>query len=167
MTSNKDNKRMFWERQKGESRQAFEAFAVYRDMGVTRSTAKVARELGKSKALMDRWSARWLWVARADAYDAEIDRQRRLSREEQIVQHLDRAASLGRFLQSVGLAGLRELQGRNVVEPPTELVRYIVAGIAEERRALGLPSDAVVYELRGGAADPAVQALNRATELLR
>lgn len=35
------------------------------DAGASRSTAKVARTVGISKALMDRWSGRWSWVLRA------------------------------------------------------------------------------------------------------
>jgi hypothetical protein len=66
-----------WERLDGESVQAFEGFALYRDMGVERSLAKVAARLGKSKALMDRWSARDRWVARADSWDVEADRLHR------------------------------------------------------------------------------------------
>jgi hypothetical protein len=36
-----------WERQKGESQQAFQAFVAYRDMGSDRSAAKVGRRLGR------------------------------------------------------------------------------------------------------------------------
>jgi len=43
-----------WFRQKGESRKAYEAFAVYRDLGAARSQAKVAEQLGKSLELMKR-----------------------------------------------------------------------------------------------------------------
>ncbi len=64
-----------WERQEGESAQAFQAFAKYRDMGAERSLAKVAQELGKSKPLMERWSSRWHWGIRADAWDDELDRR--------------------------------------------------------------------------------------------
>jgi len=64
-----------WERQEGESAPAFQAFAAYRDMGAERSLAKVAQKLGKSKALMERWSRRWRWGARADAWDDETDRR--------------------------------------------------------------------------------------------
>ena len=39
-----------WERQKGETPQAFEAFSIYRDMGSSRSTAKVGRKLGLKEA---------------------------------------------------------------------------------------------------------------------
>ena len=48
-----------WERQFNESRKAFEAFCVYRDMGPARSGEKVARELSKSAQLIRRWSAKW------------------------------------------------------------------------------------------------------------
>ncbi len=67
-----------WERQEGESAQAFQGFAAYRDMGAERSLAKVAQKLGKSKALMERWSVRWQWVVRSDAWDDELDRQTRV-----------------------------------------------------------------------------------------
>lgn len=57
-----------WERQERESPQAFQAFQIYLNFGVERSTAKVARTLGKSKCLIDRWSSRWKWVARVQSH---------------------------------------------------------------------------------------------------
>jgi uncharacterized heparinase superfamily protein len=53
------------------------AFECYRDMGAERSTAKVARALGKSKTLMDRWPGQDGWPERAGAWDAELDARRR------------------------------------------------------------------------------------------
>jgi hypothetical protein len=63
-----------WERLTGESQQSFEAFTIYRDMGAERSLAKVARQLGKSSTLIERWSGRDAWVTRCDAWDLELDR---------------------------------------------------------------------------------------------
>lgn len=64
-----------WERQKGESAQAYEAFSTYRDMGPERSIAKVAQALNKSRALMGRWSSQWNWVERVRAYDNELEKE--------------------------------------------------------------------------------------------
>jgi hypothetical protein len=64
-----------WERRQGEGARAFEAFAMYRDMGTERSLAKVGVNLGKSVKLMERWSATHRWVARAAAWEDEKDRR--------------------------------------------------------------------------------------------
>lgn len=59
-----------WDRQPGESSPAYDAFLVYRDLGNARSCAAVGRKLGKSTTLMDRWSGRWSWVERTEAWDS-------------------------------------------------------------------------------------------------
>lgn len=59
-----------------------EAFTAYRDLGQERSTAAVARALGKSKGLMDRWSGEDGWVDRVAHWEAECDRRRREEFEE-------------------------------------------------------------------------------------
>lgn len=60
-----------WERQPTESSQAYEAFTVY--LKVKEENAgglrEVARRLGKSAALMDRWSKRDGWVERHRAWE--------------------------------------------------------------------------------------------------
>lgn len=66
-----------WERQKGESEKAFEAFVTYRDMGTKRSLRAVCEKLGKSKTLIDRWSSDKDWVERVRAYDNDIEKEAR------------------------------------------------------------------------------------------
>jgi hypothetical protein len=63
-----------WERQPGEKARAYEAAKLYFELGAARSLAAVGQKLGKSKALMERWSVRWNWTERAAAYDRHIDR---------------------------------------------------------------------------------------------
>jgi hypothetical protein len=79
--------RNLYDRQPGESEKEFTAFRSYLDLGPKRSLAKVGRRLGKSKALMERWSSQWKWVARVKAYtdhmmhEADLEQQRRARRK--------------------------------------------------------------------------------------
>lgn len=67
-----------WERQENESAKAYEAFSLYRDLGPERSLARVGQTLGKSRALMERWSSRHDWVDRVRGLE---DRDAMLKRE--------------------------------------------------------------------------------------
>lgn len=58
-----------WDRQRGETAQAYEGFAMYRDMGLGRSLHKVCAQTGKSYSLISRWSSRWKWAERSRAWD--------------------------------------------------------------------------------------------------
>lgn len=66
-----------WERQKGESAQAYEAFSIYLGMGAERSLSAVAQKLSKSLPLIKRWSREKEWQERIRAYDNDIEKQAR------------------------------------------------------------------------------------------
>lgn len=66
-----------WERQAGESEEAWQAFVLYRDQAPPRSLREVCKEVGKEKALIGRWSSENRWVARVAAWDREQDRVKR------------------------------------------------------------------------------------------
>lgn len=59
-----------WDRQPGETSKAYAAFVAYRDLGGERSYAKVARQLGKSTTLLDRWGRQNDWQSRTAAWDS-------------------------------------------------------------------------------------------------
>ena len=71
-----------WDRQLNETGVAYQAFQTYRDIGLTRSQTKVALQVGKSQALMERWSAKHSWALRAASWDREIDREHQLTQIE-------------------------------------------------------------------------------------
>lgn len=124
-----------WERQSGESTQAFEAFAAYRDLGAARSVAKVARELGKSTTLLFRWSKQYAWVMRATAYDREQDR---VFLAEQRQARRDIARRHARVAQAFLGKAVARLQGLDPRElTPAELLRYFQVAAEIERRAAG------------------------------
>ena len=65
----KDN----FDRCEGESAQAYEAARAYFDLRADRSLVEVCKKLGKRKSLISRWSTRWNWVERANAWDRFVD----------------------------------------------------------------------------------------------
>ncbi len=79
-----------WERQDGESSQAFAAFVLYRDLGPHRSLLKAYQRHKPDAELLaglwSEWSARWRWLDRALAYDDHCDAQRRKVREKRLVE---------------------------------------------------------------------------------
>ena len=135
-----------WDRLEGESAAAFSAFCEYRDMGAERSLVKVGQQLGKSRALMERWSAAWNWVGRVWDFDvAEAERTReQLARDRLAMRR--RQARIGMAMQSVGSYGLRELQQKIERGEPLnltvdEIVNLMRVGAELERRAVGEEKD--------------------------
>jgi hypothetical protein len=61
-----------FEQQPMESAKAFAAFSVYLGLGPERSLATVGQKLGKSMALLERWSSRWRWPERAQAHATHL-----------------------------------------------------------------------------------------------
>jgi hypothetical protein len=61
-----------FEQQPKESAKAFEAFSLYLGLGANRSLAAVAKKLGKSAGLIERWSAKYEWPERVRAHGAHL-----------------------------------------------------------------------------------------------
>ncbi len=150
-----------WERQPGETRRAFAAFCHYRDMGVKRSTRRVADELTISDTLARRWSARWAWVARSGAWDEEQDRQARAAQLDAIKEMNARQAKIGHAAQAVIQHRLNEWmkaiqENKGVSLSALEMARLLEAAVKVERLARGEPTDVQKQAAgEGGFADVA------------
>ncbi len=142
-----------WDRQSGESRQAYAAFRGYVEAGPTRSAAKVAAECGKTPRLIERWSARWSWVARAGAYDehtaAVFDDELVVRRREAAVRHARIAVAMQEKLaERIGALDVDELS-------PRDLAYWLDVTVKVERAALGVGER---VELSGPEGGPIVLA---------
>jgi hypothetical protein len=133
-----------WERQSGESPQAFEAFAAYRDLGPARSLTKAARELGKSRTLLGRWSKQYAWVMRAAAYDREQDRMFLAEQQQARRDIARRHAKLAQAFLGKAVARLQGLDPREL--SPSDLLRYFQVAAEIERRAAGEEPAGVVAQ---------------------
>lgn len=98
-----------WERQPKESLKAWEAFKIYRDMGADRSLAKVGERLGKSAALMEKWSATHAWVDRSRKWDAEKDRLDRKAQLDDIRKMRKRHADMANAMLIKAAAALKKI----------------------------------------------------------
>src|SRR5688572_2143686 len=92
--------RQIWERHERESNEAFEAFKIYLNLGVERSTKKVAEQLGKSLSLIQRWSADWRWVERCRAFDNYVFQQELEDLEKDRVRARRAHANVSRMFQT-------------------------------------------------------------------
>lgn len=143
-----------WERQLNESTQAFEAFAAYRDMGASRSLAKVSRQVCKSKALMERWSVDHDWVKRVAAWDAEKDRVARETTLNDIIEMRKRHAAIAKKMMDTADSALNNIKPDEV--STNEIARLVEIASKLERISRGDAGD-VIEERDGGDAVPHVQ----------
>lgn len=99
-----------WERQQGESSQAYEAFQKYRDMGGKRTQTAVAKELGKSVTLINRWAAKYGWKSRALSYDNYLEKEALREATKQARSMRARHIKLAMFLQKMAADKLEKIK---------------------------------------------------------
>jgi hypothetical protein len=58
-----------WDRLSAEGPTPFQAFEVYTHLGLTRSLQKVSEQVGTSVPMLKKWSVKFHWIERAQAWD--------------------------------------------------------------------------------------------------
>lgn len=120
-----------WERQKGESEKAYEAFVIYRDMGAERTITAVGKRLAKSRNLIDRWSVRWNWQERVLAYDNELQREAKAEAAKEYKEMTKRHIGIAGMLQKKALDALKALDIKEM--SPRDIREYIKMATDLER----------------------------------
>lgn len=120
-----------WERQKGESEQAFEAFVIYRDLGLKRSNHEVCEKLSKSRQLITRWKSRYGWDERARAYDNELERQAHAEAVKDLKEMTKRHTKIAIQMQRKALEALEKLSVEDMT--PRDIKEYIKIATELER----------------------------------
>lgn len=85
-----------WDRIPEETNKAYTAFVIYLHFGTDRSLQKVADQLGKTKRNIEKWSSKYKWAMRVDAYDKE---QAVFLAEERKKDHLNQLAQFQKHAQ--------------------------------------------------------------------
>lgn len=142
-----------WERQEGETNKQFEAFCLYRDMGIDRSLRNVSNQLNKSVTLLGRWSSANRWVERCSEWDSEQDRLNRIQQQKAIAKMRETHARAAAIVVSKGLKALNELDIKNM--SASDILKYITDGAKLERVSRGDIGE-VVEQRDGGETAPPV-----------
>ena len=128
-----------WERQPNESSRAFEAFAVYRDMGAERSYAKTSQKLGKNKTTIDQWGRNNQWVSRIAAWDDEQDRLTRETLIKGITAMRKNHADVAYEMLQKARAALQSLPLEEMTM--TDIARAVDVASKLERLSRGEPTE--------------------------
>ena len=105
-----------WERQKGESAQAFAAFLVYLNLGAERSHQTVSQQCGKSISLIGRWSRAYGWVERCRAWDNYLQQEAKKAAVAEVRRMNQRHAKMASAIQATAMQALQEM-GTSMVNP--------------------------------------------------
>jgi len=130
-----------WERLPNESSKAYQAFCIYRDLGVERSLEKVAQNRGKpgSRSWLDSWSTKYHWVERARAYDDYLEQEKRKEREKAILEMVDRHIKEAMALQQKALERLKTLNPDELTT--RDVLNYLLEAMKVERLCRGEPTE--------------------------
>ena len=120
-----------WERQPGESEQAFEAFRIYRDLGMKRSNAEVCKQLSKSRQLISRWKSNYNWDERVRAYDNDLEKQQHAEAVKNLKDMTSRHIKIAMSLQRKALEALDRMKVEDMT--PRDIKEYIKMATELER----------------------------------
>lgn len=132
-----------WDRQDDEPEKAYSYFALYRDLGRTRTVAKAAAEVHKSRDYLHKLASTWRWVQRAQAWDREQDRLYSEGLAERRRDMAERHARIASALQAKIVARLQSLDPAKLT--PNDIARWLEVATRVERLALGLPDSTTAH----------------------
>ena len=128
-----------WERLEDETSKAYQWFCNYRDLGPERSLVKVAQNAGKGKnykVQLERWSLKYDWVCRCEAYDTYLEGERRSAQENEILKTAREHIRLSDAIMKKVKIRLTALDPNEL--SPRELALFIELAVRMKREALGI-----------------------------
>lgn len=120
-----------WERQPGETEKAYEAFLLYKNLGPGRTISEVSRRLSKSRQLITRWSGRYNWRERGEAFDRENERKEQLSIQKARAQMVKRHLKLGMAVQGKAIKALEAMDPDEL--KPGDIRDFLRFGVSLEK----------------------------------
>lgn len=141
-----------WDIQPDESSMAYEAFLKYRDLGIRRTIAQAAAELGRtSPSQLHKWSGEHKWAVRVRQYDNFLDKVRQKEHEAAIREMSRKQAEIGAQMQDLAKERIQEFAATPEMRATIsarEAVLLAVEGVKIERLARGKSTENVEHALK-------------------
>lgn len=144
-----NNEGLRWFRMPGESRKAYEAFTVYRDLGPARSLRLAAEKVGKDISLIKKWSSKWGWVDRADSFDKNEEVERMWDMRARRIQWLEQDLQATERMQEKIRQRLETLDPKNLT--PSQLIRWYDVISRRQEKILGITPEQLEEQLASQA----------------
>jgi len=128
-----------WEKLSNETTKAYAAFCIYRDLGSERRIDKVLAVTGKrNRSSLIKWSSKYNWVERVQAYDQYLEELKRKEQEQAIIEMSRRHAELAVRMQDLIKARLEEIDVNAL--SPRDLATWLDIATKLERLSRGEPT---------------------------
>lgn len=124
-----------WDRQYGESLEAYKAFAMFMDAGVSRNFHNVVVRLNKTQEQVESWSIDFAWRKRVKLYDIEQERLRLLHHRNELDRMCDRHAKIARAMSKKLTERLDSVDISELA--PKDIAQWFKSIVEVERHALG------------------------------
>jgi hypothetical protein len=155
--------RKIWEQWDDESPQAFEAFEIYRDQPKgKRSGVRVGKKLGKSAGLIERWSSKYQWKKRSQAWDDEETHRRNKIRLQEI-ERTEKEETRRKILEDMNERHARQAQAFSTVisKLEAEFGERVTKGTAENQLSQ-MPMEKLLDDIiRGASVQPKLHEAER------
>ncbi len=141
-----------FEQQPKETDKAFAAFSAYLSLGPQRTLVAAGKKVGKSRALMERWSRKYDWIGRGKAYTAHMALVQREAGEalarmkgmdwvKRQVEHREEEWKVRCELLEAAREALQRWRESERIAPPEAIARWIELASKLGRLSSGMPTD--------------------------
>jgi hypothetical protein len=146
-----------WERQPGETTKAFQAFQIYRDLGIedpnSRTLLEAARRVGKHRNVLNKWKRMYNWEERCRHFDVEQDRLRLAEKRRRIDRANREHLNLAQVMLGKVAKRLEVLKAETELTP-RDLNTMIEVATKIQRLALGMSTNNIQSEVSAPGGEP-------------
>lgn len=136
-----------WDQQPHESARAYAAFEHYRSAGPERALRSTSRATGVPLSTVNHWSAKWHWVTRTAAWDADLADKAHAAEADELVEMRRQHIKMAKAFQTNVVRRLQTIDPETL--SPVHLAAWFKLSVDVERQARGEADSRVDVEHSG------------------